>query len=154
LGHITGHTFARINEFDPTPTAYYVVKARAWWLMNQNDPKYKPKGPSIKVKHFRAEDLRENTPKENILRRIKQLGTEDFLVWTETFRTLLEYGVNHDWKGMLDILSLNIFHPEIEIWSSELELMIEIYSEKKLFYMNKSNFRKAGIPYNFEKHCP
>lgn len=154
LGHITGHTFARTGEFDLTPPAYYVAKARAWWLMNQKNPKYKPKGPPIKVKHFRAEDLRENTPKENILRRIKQLRTEDFLVWTETFRTLLEYGVYYDWKGMLDILSLNIFNPEIEIWIRELELMIEVYSEKKLFYINKSNLRNAGIPYNFIKRCP
>ena len=153
LGHITGHTFARTGEFDFTPTAYYIAKARAWWLMNQNNPIYKPKSPPIKVKQFRAEDLRENTPKENVLRRIKQLETEDFPVWTETFRTLLEYGVYHDWKGMLDILSLNIFDPEIEIWIRELELMIEIYSEKKLFYINKSNLRKAGIPYNFQKRC-
>ncbi len=154
LGHITGHKFARTNEFDPTPAAYYVAKARAWWFMNKNKYRYKPEDPVIKVKHFRAEDLSENTSKESILRRIKQLGSEDFLVWTETFRTLLKYGVYHDWKGMLEILSLNIFNPEIDIWIKELELMIEVYSEKKLFYINKSNLMRAGIPYNFQKRCP
>ena len=155
LGHITGHTFARTNEFDFTPTAYYVAKARAWWLMNKGDSKYKPKDPPINIKPFRAEDLRENTPKENILRRIKQLGIEDFPVWTESFRTLLEYGVSHDWKGMLDLLNMNEFDPELEIWIRELELMIEMYGEKKPFYYSKSNLRKAGgIPYNFIKHCP
>jgi len=154
LGHITGHTFARTGEYDFTPTAYYVAKARAWWFMNQNNPKYKPKEPPINVRPFRAEAIAEDTSKENILRRIKQLGTEDLLIWTEAFRTLLEYGVNHDWKRMLDLLSLNEFDPEIGIWIRELELMIEVYSEKKLFYINKSNLRKAGIPYNSQKYCP
>jgi hypothetical protein len=55
---------------------------------------------------------------------------------------------------MLDLLSLDVFDPEIAVWIGELKLMIEVYSEKKLFYINKSNLIKAGTPFSSVRYCP
>jgi len=130
LGKITGHTFSRTGDMDFTPAAYYITKAKIWWLINKDRPEYQP-AEKHPIQRYRPPELKKQTPEDFLRLQVTHLQDMDFIVWAEAFNGLLEFGVEHEpslFKPLLESASVN---PVDAVYTEILMRFIEFYSKKR-----------------------
>ncbi len=130
LGKLTGHTFSRTGDMDFTPKSYYVTKARVWWFMNKGRPEYSSVDEPQK-RGYHAPELTQQTSEEILRVQVANLQNNDFLVWTTTFKRLLEFGVEHDSPALKALLEDAPVNQVDAVYTQTLLRLIEFYNQKR-----------------------
>ena len=148
LGKLTGHTFSRTGDMDPTPSWYYVTKAKIWWSMNKGRAEYTSAEKHLRQTHGES-GSKQKTQEEVLQSRVAQLQNTDFPVWAKAFNKLFEFGVEND-PVLVKTLLENASSNQVDaVYRDILIRLIEFFREKRKTtseYQYKKN-------YDFREFC-
>ena len=149
LGKLTGHTFSRTGDMDLTPPAYYVEKARIWWLINKSRPEYR-RAEKRQEQRYRAPDLTKQNPEDFLRTQVAHLQNRDFLVWASAFNRLLEFCVEHESSFLITLLESASIQEVDKVYTKTLIRLIEFYNRKRKT-TSEYRYKKS---YDIKEFCP
>ena len=139
---------SRKTDMDPTPSSYYITKAKIWWSMNKGRAEYTSAEKHLRQTH--GEPGSKQKIQEEVLRsQVSQIQETDFLVWAKAFNELFEFGVENE-SVLVKTLLENASSNQVDaVYRDILIRLIEFYKEKRKTtseYQYKKN-------YDFREFC-